>query len=128
MKCGTFTLGHFLRQHPDLYVMNEQEYFDKRFFNETFEWYRRRQPYTTHDQIVIDKTAGYFYTSVSRFKNYQSFLVRRHNRSLRYADIPEYISWRPHSPEDTPKLKFILIVCDPVHRAVSHHEMFKGSF
>ena len=39
--------------HPQVHVMNEQEYFDKRFLDESFEWYRERQPYTTLDQIGI---------------------------------------------------------------------------
>ncbi|XP_075260639.1 heparan sulfate glucosamine 3-O-sulfotransferase 3B1-like isoform X2 [Convolutriloba macropyga] len=125
MKCGTFALAHFLMHHPQVHVMNEQEYFDKRFLDESFEWYRERQPYTTLDQIVIDKTATYWYASPLRFKTYEEFLQIHHNRSLIYPDLPYPINWKPKSLTDIPELKFIIIVCDPVHRALSHHEMFK---
>ena len=76
---------------------------------------------------MIDKTAAYWYTSPARFKKYEQFLqLRRNNLSRNYPDdFSSTLNMEPRSLKKFPVLKFIVIVCDPVQRALSHHEMFK---
>ncbi|XP_070581455.1 heparan sulfate glucosamine 3-O-sulfotransferase 2-like [Ptychodera flava] len=92
-KCGTSALRFFMNSHPQVMFSDDVEvhYFDKRN-NHTIKWYLEKMPYTTQDQISTEKTPRYFVS----------------------ADAPRRIF------EDiSPDVKIIMVVCDPVNRAIS---------
>ena len=93
-KCGTGTLLEFISAHPDVRVAPREElqYFDI-YYHLGIEWYRNQMPYSTRSQMTLEKTADYF-------KNEQ---------------VPE----RVHKLN--PNMKLIVVVRDPVIRAVSHY-------
>lgn len=94
-KGGTRALLHFLSLHPDVQVSTKEiHYFDK---NENYfegeGWYRKHLPMSYGDQLTIEKTPGYFHSK----------------------DAPERIF------QFNSTIKLILIVREPVDRAVSDH-------
>ncbi|KAL4240032.1 Heparan sulfate glucosamine 3-O-sulfotransferase 5 [Mactra antiquata] len=64
-KCGTSALFKFLDHHPRLAVCNrppEVHYFDWNY-KQSLEWYREKMPCSTPDQITMERTPAYFYSS-----------------------------------------------------------------
>ncbi|XP_070581395.1 heparan sulfate glucosamine 3-O-sulfotransferase 1-like [Ptychodera flava] len=98
-KAGTTAMGLFLRSHPNIAssLGNEVHYFDWNY-EEGIEYYRSRMQYSTKDQEVFEKTPRYFIT----------------------PDAPGRIK-----SDISPDVKIILLVRDPVERAISdyHHEV-----
>ena len=99
-KCGTTALIKFLSFHTAVSVqMKERHFFtnDSNFVHGSpnYEFYRRGMFYSTFDQITIEKTPNYFAASKvpQRVFEYQKFMKR--------------------------KLKFIVIVRNPIRRAIS---------
>ncbi|XP_070569925.1 heparan sulfate glucosamine 3-O-sulfotransferase 1-like [Ptychodera flava] len=98
-KCGTGALSYFLNIHPDIaWTGGEIHFFDANY-DKGLSWYTQRMPYTTAKQLVFEKTPKYF--------------VFPH-------DVP-----RKMYTDLSPKVKIVLILCDPTHRAVSDffHEL-----
>ena len=99
-KCGTGTLLEFISVHPNVVgdCYKEVHYFnlDKNFKKGT-EWYRRQLPFSNENQITIEKTPYYLTDNNSSRRVYQM----------------------------NPKMKIIIIVCDPVVRAVSYYLQMK---
>ncbi|XP_077979523.1 heparan sulfate glucosamine 3-O-sulfotransferase 1-like [Glandiceps talaboti] len=97
-KCGTGPLVHFLSFHPSVAAIHndslEAHYYDLHQDN-GYEWYRNQLLYTTSRQIVVEKSPQY--------------LTWPHDCSQKVHD---YIS---------PKTKIIVVLCDPVQRAVSDY-------
>ncbi|XP_070537031.1 heparan sulfate glucosamine 3-O-sulfotransferase 1-like [Ptychodera flava] len=92
-KCGTGALRFFMNSHPQVMfgVDVEAHYFDRNY-DKNIEWYIQKMPYTTQDQISTEKTPFYFVS----------------------ADVPRRIF------EDiSPDVKIIMVMCDPVNRAIS---------
>jgi len=93
-KCGTGTLLEFIAQHPN--VVGDG-YKDVHYFNiesnykKGLDWYRSQMPFSNEKQITIEKTPAYF-------RDY-------------------YTPERVHAMN--PSIKLVVIVCDPVPRAVS---------
>lgn len=93
-KCGTGTLLEFIAQHPNV---AGDGYKDIHFFNidsnykRGLEWYRQQMPFSSDNQITIEKTPAYF----------------------RHSNTPKRVYAM------NPKIKLVVIVCDPVRRAVS---------
>ncbi|XP_070542570.1 heparan sulfate glucosamine 3-O-sulfotransferase 1-like [Ptychodera flava] len=94
-KCGTTALTLWLSTHPLIAAVTaEKHYFDE-YPDRSLEWYRRKMPFSTEIQITMETTPKYFV-------------------------FPENVPERIHN-EISPKTKIILILCDPVGRAVSDY-------
>lgn len=66
-KCGTRALLEFLSLHPDIVTADEEMHFfnnDDRY-RQGLEWYRQRMPPSRSHQITIEKTPGYFISSMA---------------------------------------------------------------
>ncbi|XP_071949263.1 heparan sulfate glucosamine 3-O-sulfotransferase 1-like [Antedon mediterranea] len=93
-KAGTSALKSFLCFHPDVIASHfELHYFDVRYFL-GIEWYFDNLPYATSKQKVMEKTPKYFI----------------------YPDVPRKIC-----DDISPNVKIIIIVRDPVTRAISDY-------
>ncbi|XP_002741684.2 heparan sulfate glucosamine 3-O-sulfotransferase 1-like [Saccoglossus kowalevskii] len=95
-KCGTGAVLRFLNLHPNITGSSQAEvhYFDSRVKRD-LTWYRDQMPYSSQDQITIEKTPTYF--------NFPDDAPRRIREEL------------------SPETKIILVLCDPVRRAVSDY-------
>ena len=92
-KCGTSTLIEFLGVHPSVAAKsNEIEYFSINY-KKGDEWYRKQMPFSNPYQITIEKTPSYFIEDLSPQRVFKL----------------------------NPKMKLILVLRDPVERAVSHY-------
>ncbi|XP_006812230.1 heparan sulfate glucosamine 3-O-sulfotransferase 1-like [Saccoglossus kowalevskii] len=102
-KCGTAALQHFLTVHP--YITGpilEVHFFDSKGKYNTngdsepsYGWYKQQMPYTTVEEIGIEKTPAYVF---------------------RPPDLPRRVA-----EEMPPETVFIVTLCDPVRRAVSDY-------
>ena len=92
-KGGTRALIDMLKAHPDVAAaLGEIHYFDfEENFDRGVQWYINRMPYTTPGQITIEKSPSYFIVKEVPLRMY---MVSRN-------------------------LKLILIVRDPLERAIS---------
>ena len=99
-KCGTQALLTFLGQHPQIVRNTDMNaiFFFNEHYTKGLEWYRDRMPYSLPGQVVIERTPAYF------------------------ADthVPERIF------NVNPKMKLLLVVRNPVDRAVSAYAMHKS--
>ncbi|XP_072180130.1 heparan sulfate glucosamine 3-O-sulfotransferase 1-like [Diadema setosum] len=93
-KCGTSALSFFLNSHPNLVHSAPQEiyYWNKRQ-NESLDWYRDQMPVSSKYEVTMEKTPSYIFdvSAPSKIK----------------AVMPD--------------TKFIVIIRDPVVRAVSDY-------
>ncbi|XP_002735131.1 heparan sulfate glucosamine 3-O-sulfotransferase 1-like [Saccoglossus kowalevskii] len=102
-KCATTALRDVLAIHP--YIMHRpgEIHFYDRHFHEGYYWYRKQFPFSKKWQVVLEKTPQTF-----------SFP----------EDAPKKMA------ELNPKTKLVVILCDPVVRAVSDyvHEQYTESY
>ncbi|XP_070538238.1 heparan sulfate glucosamine 3-O-sulfotransferase 1-like [Ptychodera flava] len=97
-KCGTGTLVRFLNMHPNVAVTTREiHYFDNRY-DQSMEWYLNKMQYSTPLQVPTEKTPTYFF---------------------RPYDAPQKIL-KALSKD----VKIIVILCDPIRRAVSEYLQF----
>ena len=103
-KCGTTALAYFLSQHPEICMPSKKEIhlFDKEY---TSNW--------TSEQI--DKHYRRF------FEHYDGELLRGEATPI-YMFIPEIA---PELKRYNSHLKLIVLLRDPVERAISHYYMVK---
>ena len=92
-KGGTRALTDMLKSHPGVKsAIGEVHFFDREEnYKKGLEWYMSKMPLTTQNQIAIEKSPSYFVT----------------------PDVPD----RMHAL--SPDLKLLLIVRNPIDRAVS---------
>lgn len=98
MKAGTSSLHDYLSLHPDIYMSTPKEihyYADADYLTKTKDWYTS---FFKTDKIIAGTTP-------------QSY-TKCHNKY--YQHIPERIF------KDTPDVKLIYIVRDPIKRYLSH--------
>ncbi len=93
MKCGTTSVFHWLRQHPEVYAADKElHYFDLHYDNGR-EWYRHHFREATDKQICGEGTPSYL-----------------------------YLPWaRAGLARDLPEARFLVTLRDPVDRAWSHY-------
>lgn len=99
-KCGTGTLRRFLASHPNIVVPSTEEtWFYDNFYKKGESWHLSLMPTSSPDQITIENSPGYFHhhTAMSRII------------------------------KDNPHGLFIVILRDPIDRAISHylHQLLK---
>lgn len=94
-KGGTRALTNMLKSHPHITSpKGEVHFFDRdEIFRKGVNWYIKRMPYTTPDQISIEKSPSYFVT----------------------PEVPQRIC------NLSPSVKLLLIVRDPIERAISDY-------
>jgi hypothetical protein len=97
-KGGTSTLFEYLKQHPDIKtaVFKEVHYYDHHY-HKGIKWYK------------------------------SFFPVAKKNKSVLYGEASPYYFFHPLVPErlynDSPNIKLILLLRDPIDRAYSHYQM-----
>ena len=101
-KCGTGTFKTFIDKHPSVEACGyETSFFNKDIsYMKGVEWYRSQMPLTNENQITLEKTPDYFPNGKSPERVYAL----------------------------NPEMKLIVIVCDPVRRAVSSYMHQKSDF
>ncbi|XP_022109906.1 heparan sulfate glucosamine 3-O-sulfotransferase 6-like [Acanthaster planci] len=92
-KGGTRALLTFLNAHPQVVISGKEVHFFDRKYDKGIEWYRKAMPYSYDNQLTIEKTPSYFVTQ----------------------QVPQRIY------RMAPGTKFLLVVREPVARAVSDH-------
>lgn len=99
-KSGTSALLLFLNSHPMIKCLTHPE--EARFFTKNYSkgltYYKDLMPCSTDDDIVIEKTPGYFY------KEEAAMRIHKFNK----------------------KMKLIVIMKDPVERSISAYAMYKA--
>ena len=97
MKCGTTALQTFLNLHPNISFAEGEINFFGLNYKKGFDWYRKRMPIATKDQLIMERSV-YFCGTWGSFKNIYQF---------------------------NPDIKLILILRDPIKRTISHFSMSK---
>lgn len=97
-KGGTRALLEFLRLHPAIRAAGSEVHFFDHHYVKGFRWYRRRMPPTLTGQITMEKTPSYFVTS----------------------EVPKRVKHM------NPGMKLIVVVRDPVTRAISDYTQVKS--
>ena len=95
-KCGTQELLEFMYMHPRIRIYREP-HFELHFFTGVhhgldYEWYRKQMPCSYSGQITVEKSPDYFQDPRAPFR------IREMN----------------------PSMKLIVMVRDPIERALSH--------
>ncbi|XP_017758854.1 PREDICTED: heparan sulfate glucosamine 3-O-sulfotransferase 6 [Eufriesea mexicana] len=97
-KGGTRALLEFLRLHPAIRAAGSEVHFFDHHYIKGFHWYRHRMPPTLTTQITMEKTPSYFVT----------------------RKVPRRVQ------RMNPAMKLILVVRDPVTRAISDYTQVKS--
>ncbi|XP_015520851.1 heparan sulfate glucosamine 3-O-sulfotransferase 6 [Neodiprion pinetum] len=97
-KGGTRALLEFLRLHPDIRAAGSEVHFFDRHYSKGFHWYRHRMPPTLEGQVTMEKTPSYF--------------IRE--------EVPRRVQHM------NPGTKLIVVVRDPVTRAISDYTQVKS--
>lgn len=99
-KCGTRALLEMLFLHPRIQkAAGEVHFFDRdENYERGLEWYRKKMPYSFRGQITIEKSPSYFVT----------------------PEVPERVRAMNAS------IKLLMIVRDPVTRAISDYTQLKS--
>ncbi|XP_001603753.1 heparan sulfate glucosamine 3-O-sulfotransferase 6 [Nasonia vitripennis] len=97
-KGGTRALLEFMRLHPDIRAAGSEVHFFDHHYSKGFHWYRHRMPATLEGQITMEKTPSYFVT----------------------AEAPRRVQLME------PGTKLIVVVRDPVTRAISDYTQVKS--
>ncbi|GFS09598.1 sulfotransferase [Elysia marginata] len=96
-KAGTRAVLRFVDLHPDVVTSKREPHFFDREYNQGLEWYRHEMPLSLPSQITLEKTPNY----------------------LVDWDVPK----RVYSFNES--IKLILIVREPISRAVSDYVQLK---
>ena len=101
-KCGTSWLRHKLSQHPDIFLSDEEvHFFDKEFnFEKGIDWYEAQFSNVADETAIGEKTPDYLWANGDGAEGH-------------LADVHKNI--HAYNPD----LKFIVLMRDPVQRAVS---------
>ena len=111
-KSGTTWLSTMLHQHPEVCMPDKKElhFFSKLSrFKRGLNWYRRQFQPTSQTRAIGEATPNYFWT----VQDQDEQEVNGQN-----MDIPQLVK------QSFPELKFVLLLRDPVERAISayyHH-------
>ncbi|XGW07375.1 hypothetical protein V3C99_010508 [Haemonchus contortus] len=90
-KGGTRALLDAMALHPNIRAVRKEAHFFDLNYSKGIDWYRSMMPHSTPDQVVVEKTPGYFTSAVAPKR------VRELN----------------------PAMKIVLIVRDPTQRTIS---------
>ena len=92
MKCGTTALLRYLGHHPDIAIAPEEMRFFNRKYGKGLEWYRNKMPFSSPDQLTVEKTPEYCLSNTSASR----IIAMNAN------------------------IKLLLLVRDPIVRSISH--------
>ena len=96
-KCGTRAFIEFLSHHPDVASAGPEIDFFNQHYEEGLEWYRMRMPASDTSRVVVEKSSEYAYD----------------------FNTPQRIR------EMNSTIKLMVLVCDPVRRAISEFTQWK---
>ena len=91
-KCGTGALREFIRLHPDVYAPSTEVHFFDRWYDYGIHYYVSRLPLVEPGKLLLEKTPAYFH---------DEYVTNRLMRTF------------------GPKIKFIVVVRNPVDRMIS---------
>jgi len=117
-KCGTTWMWNMLDQHPGTDLPKEKEIFffsDIEKYSKGIEWYERKFKHLDSGKIIGEASTDYLYDRV---------LYKNLNPIKGLPPIPELII------SHYPSIKVIVILRDPVRRAISAylHHLARGRF
>ncbi|PIO65807.1 sulfotransferase domain protein, partial [Teladorsagia circumcincta] len=92
-KAGTRALLEFLRLNPNIRAPGPEVHFFDKNYHKGLEWYRDKMPLTSGSQLTIEKSPAYFHSRTAAER------IRALN----------------------PAMKIIIVVRDPVMRAISDY-------
>ncbi|XP_063967261.1 uncharacterized protein LOC129278760 [Lytechinus pictus] len=93
-RCGTTALSFFLRMHPDIvHAKPKDVYYWNHHPDRSLDWYRNRMPISSKYQVTMEYTPSYILSH----------------------EVPHLIK------EVVPDMKFIVMIRDPIERAMSHY-------
>lgn len=92
-KCGTRALLKFIGAHPNVSTTGAEVHFFDRFYHMGLDWYKEQMPFTSENQLTIEKTPKY--------------LVDKR--------VPRRVF------RMNPKMKLIVVLRNPVDRAISEY-------
>jgi len=112
MKCGTTSLYHYLKEHPDIYLPEQKEhgiYLDR--------------------EALIAKIEGQFDTRVRSRREWADILVSRYDGEKMIGDASTYYTKFPFQGQGVPEIihilkpeaRIIYLLRNPVERIVSHY-------
>lgn len=96
-KCGTTSLNRTLGKHPNIFSPTKEVHFFDRHYNKGKKWYKKQFSDSHKSDVCGEKTPNYLY-------------------------IPECLN---NLQNLIPKVKLIIMLRDPVDRAVSYHRSNK---
>eukprot|EP00112_Aurelia_sp_Birch-Aquarium-sp1_P026104 Seg904.7 transcript_id=Seg904.7/GoldUCD/mRNA.D3Y31 product="Heparan sulfate glucosamine 3-O-sulfotransferase 4" protein_id=Seg904.7/GoldUCD/D3Y31 len=96
-KGGTKALLVFLRVHPDIQACNKEVHFFDKNYQKGIQWYKRRMPRSYPNEITLEKSPRYF--------------------------VDQHVPKRVY--EMSPSIKLLIILRDPVKRAISDYAHMK---
>lgn len=101
MKCGTTSLYHYLRDHPQVYMpaIKAPEFFaEEGNWNRGIEWYRRQFEGAEPGSVAIGEASNVY------------------TKYPRYQGVPARIA------EHIPRARLVYVVRDPIDRIRSHYQ------
>lgn len=99
-RCGTTALSFLLRVHPDIvHVKPKDVYYWNHFPDRSLDWYRDRMPISSKYQVTMEYTPSYILSH----------------------EVPHLIN------EAFPDMKFIVMIRDPIERAMSSYLYMRHS-
>ena len=96
-KGGTKALLTFLTSHPDIRSCKKEVHFFDKYYDKGLVWYRNRMPQSFPNQLTIEKSPRYFVTTAVPKRVYKM----------------------------SPDIKLLVILRDPVKRAISDYVHMK---
>lgn len=107
-KAGTTWLAHMLRQHPNVFMPQQEVHFFnfKKNFNQGINWYKQHFKDAKPGQVVGEKTPNYLWIASEEEH-------RQAGRKRHQANIHQSIA------QTLPDVKLIVVVRNPVKRAIS---------
>lgn len=98
LKCGTGAMTNFLQMHPNIVHSDPKElYYWNKHNKESLNWYQNRMPVSSKYQLTMEYTPNYI------FGHDAPYLIKK----------------------NLPDVKFIMMIRDPVIRALSHYVHIK---
>ncbi|KAK6015588.1 sulfotransferase domain protein, partial [Ostertagia ostertagi] len=86
-KGGTRALLDAMALHPNIRVVRKEAHFFDLNYSRGIDWYRSMMPLSTADQVVVEKTPGYFTSAVAPKRTCALVFGRRQHFSRYRAEL-----------------------------------------
>ena len=118
-KCGTTSLYHYLRQHPDVLspIEKEIDFFDMEYEN-GIDWYLAHFPSVTQSRSSQPKSGSSNLFASTDSANKRQWLTGETSANYLYSDVaPKRVF------QHFPHLKLAVVLRNPIDRTVSRYNM-----